>query len=649
MKLMKVKGSTSQILEIFIQDSSSTTGAGLTGLTNASSGLVCYYHRNTAAAGVAVSLVTMTVGTFTSSGFKEVDSANLPGCYQLCLPDAAFATGADGVIASLKGATNMAPVLLEVQLTGIDHSNAASFGMTNLDATVSSRSSHTAANVRTEMDANSTKLDVATSTRASATDYTTARAAKIDNLDAAITTRATPAQILLTPANLIKTNSSNQVEASSVQGNVTGSVASVTGAVGSVTGNVSGNVTGSVGSVTAGVTVTTNNDKTGYTASTVSDKTGYSLSAGGVQAIWDALVSALTTAGSIGKRIVDNLDTNVGSRLATSGYTAPTTPPTVIEIRTEMDSNSTKLANLDDTISSRQPSGPVDILQSAADKVWSTTTRALTDKVGFALSSAGIQSIWDALTSALTTTGSIGKWIVDKLDVAVSSRNSVTPPTVAAIRSEIDSNSTKLDVAVSTRLAAVDYTAPGAAAPTVEEITDAVWSEAIPGSYTSSQAGGKLNALGNAADPLLNTVPGGYASGTAGYALGRLVAASISVTAPVLSSGNVQIVRGDSYFSADGRALVWTLTGQPTINLTGAITTFKAKNISSILTKTSGDTPGIRAVFSSGTLTLTLELAATDTAALNAAIYDFDIQTLFSNGHVDTWVMGKMVVVADVR
>src|SRR4029077_3253869 len=50
-------------------------------------------------------------------------------------------------------------------------------------------------------------------------------------------------------------------------------------------------------SVTAGVTVTTNNDKTGY-----------ALSTGGVQAIWDALVSALTTVGSIGKRLVDNLD-----------------------------------------------------------------------------------------------------------------------------------------------------------------------------------------------------------------------------------------------------------------------------------------------------------------------------------------------------
>ncbi len=65
------------------------------------------------------------------------------------------------------------------------------------------------------------------------------------------------------------------------------------------------------------VTVGTNNDKTGYTASTVSDKTGYSLSSGGVQAIWDALTSALTTVGSIGKRIVDNLNTTVSSRAAT--------------------------------------------------------------------------------------------------------------------------------------------------------------------------------------------------------------------------------------------------------------------------------------------------------------------------------------------
>lgn len=80
-------------------------------------------------------------------------------------------------------------------------------------------------------------------------------------------------------------------------------IASVTGAVGSVTGNVGGNVVGSVASVTAAVTVGTNNDKTGY-----------ALSAAGIQAIWDALTSALTTVGSIGKLLVDNINATISSR-----------------------------------------------------------------------------------------------------------------------------------------------------------------------------------------------------------------------------------------------------------------------------------------------------------------------------------------------
>jgi len=81
--------------------------------------------------------------------------------------------------------------------------------------------------------------------------------------------------------------------------------ASVVGAVGSVTGAV-GSVTGAVGSVTAGVTVATNNDKTGY-----------GLSAAAVQAVWDALLTALTTAGSIGKKLADwvvgTIDTYTGN------------------------------------------------------------------------------------------------------------------------------------------------------------------------------------------------------------------------------------------------------------------------------------------------------------------------------------------------
>ena len=53
-------------------------------------------------------------------------------------------------------------------------------------------------------------------------------------------------------------------------------------------------------------------------AVTVSDKTGFSLSSGGVQAIWDALTSALTTVGSIGKLLVTNIDATISSRLASA-------------------------------------------------------------------------------------------------------------------------------------------------------------------------------------------------------------------------------------------------------------------------------------------------------------------------------------------
>lgn len=61
--------------------------------------------------------------------------------------------------------------------------------------------------------------------------------------------------------------------------------------------------------------------------------TGVVLSAAGVQAIWDALTSALTTVGSIGKLFVDNLNATITSRMASytqpTGFLAATFPATV--------------------------------------------------------------------------------------------------------------------------------------------------------------------------------------------------------------------------------------------------------------------------------------------------------------------------------
>src|SRR3954466_4033522 len=112
-KVSLVTGTTSYIAQVFIQDSSSTTGAGLTGLAFNTASLTAYYHRDTDTTATAITLVTMTVGTFTSSGFKEVDSVNMPGWYQLCPPNAALASGAKSVALLLKGATNMAPLPIE--------------------------------------------------------------------------------------------------------------------------------------------------------------------------------------------------------------------------------------------------------------------------------------------------------------------------------------------------------------------------------------------------------------------------------------------------------------------------------------------------------------------------------------------------------
>jgi len=140
MKLAKLAGATSEIWQIFIRDSSSTTGAGLTGLAFNTSGLTAYYNRDTDSAPTAITLVTMTAGTFTSSGFKEISSANMPGWYQFCPPNAALASGAKSCAFHLKGATNMAPLPIEVQLTAVDLDNATSFGLSRLDAAISSRS-----------------------------------------------------------------------------------------------------------------------------------------------------------------------------------------------------------------------------------------------------------------------------------------------------------------------------------------------------------------------------------------------------------------------------------------------------------------------------------------------------------------------------
>ncbi len=131
MKLKQVGGLTSQIWQIAVQDSSSSTGAGLGGLAFNSAGLQAQYKVRGSAAWEAIPLVTATPGTWVSGGFVASDSG-AGGGYELHVPDEIIATKKTVVWVELFGAANMVPVRIEVELDAVDYSDDKDFGLSSL-------------------------------------------------------------------------------------------------------------------------------------------------------------------------------------------------------------------------------------------------------------------------------------------------------------------------------------------------------------------------------------------------------------------------------------------------------------------------------------------------------------------------------------
>ena len=100
-------GSTSQSIELYL---------GATGLTASTSGLSAYFNR-TRTASVNITLVARTIAqAWTSGGFAEVDSTNMPGVYRLDIPDAALIAGADDVTIVVRGASGTNGAVMTVTL-----------------------------------------------------------------------------------------------------------------------------------------------------------------------------------------------------------------------------------------------------------------------------------------------------------------------------------------------------------------------------------------------------------------------------------------------------------------------------------------------------------------------------------------------------
>lgn len=126
MLLALARGSASVILHVFIADSSSTAGAGLTGVTNASSGLAGRKLREGETISAALSFEDVTaLGTYqapssnTTVRIRQLDATSMPGWYEVHLHnDWLDATGGRRTLSfQLRGVTNMAPLNVQIQLT----------------------------------------------------------------------------------------------------------------------------------------------------------------------------------------------------------------------------------------------------------------------------------------------------------------------------------------------------------------------------------------------------------------------------------------------------------------------------------------------------------------------------------------------------
>ncbi|MDE2106375.1 MAG: hypothetical protein KGL39_54670, partial [Patescibacteria group bacterium] len=126
------RGQTSVVLRVKIFDSTATTGAGKTGLTNATSGLIISTIADNEATATVYTVAASNVETITTLGtyaaptsgkcrFKEVDATNHKGIYELQIADARFAvTSAKFLTISISGATGAAECDAVIPLTAFD-------------------------------------------------------------------------------------------------------------------------------------------------------------------------------------------------------------------------------------------------------------------------------------------------------------------------------------------------------------------------------------------------------------------------------------------------------------------------------------------------------------------------------------------------
>lgn len=323
MKEILKRGATSNILRVFLPDSTSTSGAGKTGLTNSSSGLIISTIADVEATATTYTSAASNVETITTLGtfaapssgkarFKEVDATNFPGIYEIQIADARFnVSNATTLLVSVL-CTGVAPTFAEMQLVTVDLYDSTRFGLTALpDA--AAEASGGLATLSAAQSSNGTipvnLKTIAGQTANAAAAVTFPASIGTSTLDAAGAADAVWDEILSghlstgsTGAALNAAGSSGDPWTTSLPG------AYGTGTAGYIIGTnldalVSTRLASSSISLTGGaVTVGTNNDKTGYSlannsvnANSVSDAAAQEIA----NAVWTANIAQSYAVGGV--------------------------------------------------------------------------------------------------------------------------------------------------------------------------------------------------------------------------------------------------------------------------------------------------------------------------------------------------------------
>jgi hypothetical protein len=300
-------------LPVFIADTSSTTGGGLSGVTSASSGLVMEYRRAGQSTWTSVTpQAGKTLGSYLSGGI--VADGSLAGAYEVDFPDAAFASGARMVVCRVRGVANMLAVLIEIELDAVDYQVDA-FGAIKpttagrtLDVSAGGEAGIDLANVGSP----TTTVNLSGVTIKTATDIETDTQDIQNRLPAALFDGriVANAQVVTDKTGYTATVSDKTGFKLASDG-----LALVTAWTVGITGNLTGNVTGSVGSI-SGVSFPANFSLLGIGGTgaillvdTVDELAAGALTANGAvdsipPAVWNALTTTTYTDQSFGDRIL---------------------------------------------------------------------------------------------------------------------------------------------------------------------------------------------------------------------------------------------------------------------------------------------------------------------------------------------------------